>query len=151
MLFYTLFYLKDYCGRNFQTVENILRVDITESRVGGGVRTFALQQYVIFHIVWVLSHTNENIHHTRSLSAHVQLLNTLMIAQMCLKINEYYKLSDVVYTSHVCKRLFVRHIEFSGIVMYGKWKVAEGIWRQNFVSFRKQRFQKSSMVGRMLN
>ena len=49
------------------------------------LRTFALQQYVIFHIVWVLSHANESIHHTRSLSANVQLLNTLMIAQTCLK------------------------------------------------------------------
>ena len=56
--------------------------EITESRFGGGVRAFALQQYVIFHIVWILSHKIENIHHTRSLNAKVQLLNTLMIADV---------------------------------------------------------------------
>lgn len=63
------------------------------------VRTFARQQYVIFHIVWILSHTNENIHHTRSLTANVQLLNTLMIAQMCLT-NERIQLSSAMFCIH---------------------------------------------------
>ena len=68
---------------------------ITESRVRGGVRTFARQQYVILS----LSHTNENIHHTRSLSANVQLLNTLMIAQIRLT-KERTQLSSAMFCVH---------------------------------------------------
>ena len=46
-----------------------------------------------------LSHTNENIHHTRSLSANVQLLNTLMIAQIRLT-NKRTQLSSAMLCVH---------------------------------------------------